>query len=654
MRRVWLAIALQLLYTLLPALAREPVTAVVVVEGLTWQDIEQGKIGGLYVMAQYGAVGLMSVGRGDDVRSRFALTLQTGRRLAPPARATPEEIKQRFARLRWMTEDLSRAGVKVSVHSDSPQAPLLSGAEVASPSAHLQIWWVRGDTATINNKLEEAVGSLNPERDRVLIVGLPLEGLPLAPVIAAGSGWSGGLLTSDTTRTPGVISDTDVAPTLLRWHGVAVRAGEHPARVVQVRNAFSDVQRLAQMAMWNASALIPVGVLQVGGGLLAVLSALNRLRVRATSRRAGLLLSVAIGSLLSLPAGTLIAPYIAVGALWQYVLAIVLSAVWLSLLAHWGAWHEPFRAYVRACALSVLVIVVDAITGQHGVRSSLYSAYTLSGIRFYGIGNEVMGVLVGCALVWGMYGLERWVNPSPDLSPKRGEELPPSLAGGRKKQGYPSPDLSPKRGEELPPSLAGKGDGGIGAAVLRALLWTTVAAVLANPAWGANLGGWMTTVVGLGCDWEARRVRGKLLAQRVALWFLIGAVGALLIMWLDSLSASPSHLGEAFVRWRTEGWSALAESAISKLSLMVRVLLSPFAWGVAVVAGVALWAMRRQGVFARLSSNRREELTVWLTCIVAAFVFNDSGFVPALAILGIGVGAMLTRQLEEVSDGASA
>jgi hypothetical protein len=38
----------------------------------------------------------------------------------------------------------------------------------------------------------------------------------------------------------------------------------------------------------------------------------------------------------------------------------------------------------------------------------------------------------------------------------------------------------------------------------------------------------------------------------------------------------------------------------------------------------------------------------------AAFVFNDSGFVPAAAILGVDVGALLTRRLQEVQHGSSA
>lgn len=566
-----------------------------VIEGLTWEQIERGEVGALYVPARHGAIGLMSVGASSDTGYRFALTLQTGRRLAFPSEATPASLRQRYGHLRWLTDTLEQVGVKITTHFQPPQEYLQSLLDQprspASPTAEVRIWWLHGNSSVINRALEKAIGSLNPERDRVLILGLPPSGERLAPVIMAGSGLSTGILTSESTRTRGLTSDVDIAPTLLRWHGVALRAGEHPIRVIQQDDAFAAVQQVARQYRWNVQGLIPLGVLQVIGGLLAVFATLGTIRRRTASRRAKLLLSVAIGTLLSLPAGTVLAPYFPATMLWQYIGAMVLSAVCLSLWAHWGAWEEPYRAYTRACALSVLVILVDGVSGQHGIKSSMYSAYALSGIRFYGIGNEMMGVLIGCALAWGWYGL---------------------------------------RG------------------ILRAGLWAVVATGLVMPGWGANWGGLLTSAAGLGVAWEATRGRGKPMLVRSVLWLAVGLLGAFGVMWLDSLSAEPTHLGIAWLKWRAEGWQAVADAIVSKIALATRVLTSPFAWAVLAVIVLALWAMARSGTLKSLGNGWRSENTAWLVCILSAFVFNDSGFVPAAAILGIWVGAVLTRRLQEV------
>lgn len=582
----------------LPLFAQGRTTALVVIEGLRWQQVEHGEIGGLYVLAQYGSVGLMSVGAVDEVE-RFALTLQTGKRWSRSATREGAHLQERLSPLRWLTEDAARAGVRVEVRVIPPNPRI---AEYLTPRQSpeqaretLQIWWLRSEGDSLSQTLERAIGPLNPERDRLLIAGVPPRGESLAPVILAGSGLPTGVLTSATTRTAGIVSDVDLAPTLLQWMGVPLRAGEHPMRVVR-QEPFSTVQSLARRCRWNAQGLIPIGVLQVAGGLVAVLMALRTIGARRASRRTKLLLSVAIGALLSLPAGTVLAPYLPASLFAQYVANVLLAAAGLSLVAHWGAWEQPFRAYIRACALSVLVILADAVGGQHGVKSSLYSAYALSGIRFYGIGNELMGVLVGCALAWGLHGLP---------------------------------------------------------ALLRGLLWIAVAGVLAMPAWGANIGGLLTSAVGLGCAWESGRVTGRRLWVRCTGWLIAGLLAVVAVMWLDSLSASPSHAGEAWLRWRSEGWEAVADTFSSKASLMVRVLLSPFTWGVLLAVGVALWKMRHSGMLTSLWKEGRGEYLPWLACMAAAFVFNDSGFVPAAAILGVGVGTVLTHKLQEVENGSS-
>ena len=593
-------VALLLVACLCPrADASPPVSAVVVIEGLTWRQIEGGEVGGLYVLAHHGAAGLMSIGASADDAQRFALTLQTGRRLAPVPAETPERLRRRYASLRWLTDELARAGVEVTLHLEPSREhlrPLLAPPSVPNaPSAQVQIWWIAGDSDAIGRSLERAIGALQPDRDRVLIIGLPPGGERLSPIIAAGAGLATGMLTSATTRTKGLVSNVDLAPTILRWHNVPLRAGEHPMRVTR-EDPFSGVQRLARLLQWNAQGLIPVGVLQVGGGLLAVLGVLRLIRQRGAAHRKRLLLSVALVALLSLPAGTVLTPYLSAATIWQYVGTIMLLAGWLSLLAHWGVWHEPFRAYVRACALNVLVIVADAIAGQHGVKSSMYSAYALSGFRFYGIGNEMMGVLVGSALTWGLYGL---------------------------------------------------------GATLRAAVWLFTALVLATPAWGANLGGLLTSATGLGCAWEWSKKRKLSQAAPCVSWLFVGVLAAVGIIWLDSLSASPSHLGDAWLRWQERGWMAVQETLLSKLALTARVLLDPLAWAVMLVILLAIGVMQRSGMFTTWRNMRQTEYLPWLICMGAAFVFNDSGFVPAAAILSIGLGALLTRKLQEVQSGPS-
>lgn len=70
---------------------------------------------------------------------------------------------------------------------------------------------------------------------------------------------------------------------------------------------------------------------------------------------------------------------------------------------------------------------------------------------------------------------------------------------------------------------------------------------------GANLGGWLTAALGLGAAWESARGEERTFWRRVGTWLAAGVAAALAVMWVDSWSASPSHLGETWLRWRAEG-----------------------------------------------------------------------------------------------------
>jgi hypothetical protein len=95
----------------------------------------------------------------------------------------------------------------------------------------------------------------------------------------------------------------------------------------------------------------------------------------------------------ALPLALLLAPLIDPHSLLSYGAAIVCCGLLLAAIPSMGG----------LAALTVFVIVVDGFTGTHLVARSALSGYWISGIRFYGIGNEYMGVLIGYALVASYY-----------------------------------------------------------------------------------------------------------------------------------------------------------------------------------------------------------------------------------------------------------
>ena len=57
---------------------------------------------------------------------------------------------------------------------------------------------------------------------------------------------------------------------------------------------------------------------------------------------------------------------------------------------------------------TTVVILVDLYTGTRLQEGSLLSYDPLGGARFYGVGNEYMGVLISAAICGGACGLSLW------------------------------------------------------------------------------------------------------------------------------------------------------------------------------------------------------------------------------------------------------
>ncbi len=228
------------------------------------------------------------------------------------------------------------------------------------------------------NDLLIAIERPPPAHDRALAVGI------------AGRGFDGNL-TSDSTRTDGYVLSTDVAPTILRWLGIAVpsqMSGE-PIRAEGSVDP-SAVESLGErMAVISGRRGPVIGLaLAVWLGLLGLAVLFGRDRAaRPAVELAGL-------SIVYLPAvlllGAALEPSQGVEQALVAVSAPLLALATLALF-------RGYRALAVAAAVTVLAYAVDMIAGSPLTSLSLLGPNPGLGVRFYGIGNELealLGVLV--------------------------------------------------------------------------------------------------------------------------------------------------------------------------------------------------------------------------------------------------------------------
>jgi hypothetical protein len=222
-------------------------------------------------------------------------------------------------------------------------------------------------------------------------------------VAAGAAGLTGGTtLYSDSTRTEGVVSSTDAAPTVLERLGIDVpaeisgepieaRGDATPAELSELRNRLTDLGP----RRWLVIVFGLLGAVAVGGAW-----AVAR-RDRGLPRRTALLAALWLPSVL-LVSGAL-APTAPVETL-IVALACAVLAIATDRIRPW-----PWALAVPA-AVAVLLHVADLALGSELVRRSLLGPNPVLGSRFFGAGNELEIALAAVGLL-GLGGALATTSP---------------------------------------------------------------------------------------------------------------------------------------------------------------------------------------------------------------------------------------------------
>jgi hypothetical protein len=274
--------------------------------------------------------------------------------------------------------------------------------------------------AAAEAQLARIVAELPP--DTTLLVTAP--GATTSPphlqvTVVDGTGYRAGRLESTSTRRPGLVVLTDLTPTVLGWLGRGVPSGLVGAqltreargplgpevRALAAADAAAQVWQSTHGPFFWAYALADAAVLGAIG-LAFQGSAPERRRRRARWWRVAGVFAA------SVPVATFLANLVpwwqsAHPVAWLYGTAVALAAVigLAALVASRGpaAQGDPFAPFGLVCLFTLLVLGIDVMTGSRLQLEVPFGLSALEGGRFYGIGNEALGVYGITALFAGAW-----------------------------------------------------------------------------------------------------------------------------------------------------------------------------------------------------------------------------------------------------------
>jgi hypothetical protein len=294
-----------------------------------------------------------------------------------------------------------------------------------------------------------------------------------------------------------------------------------------------------------------------------------------------------LGSLL--PVGLLVSPLAGPGQAGQLLVAagVAVGGTLAALLR-----PRSEQSLAVAMLAGAAVIAVDTVLGAPLMRRSALGFSVVSGSRFYGIGNECVGMLAAMATI----GLGALMQAAPQ----------------RRK--------------------------------VAALAAIAAALVVGVPWWGANWGGYVAIAAGLVSVWVLTRKRRT---RAAVLGLVLIGLAALVPVILDFLrpAAERTHIGSAAALLGGRA-DALVDMALRKLWMNWRLAaMASWWWVLAPLASAAAVGMLRRSGPARETLARKPYLSagMWGAVVSAlvAMVLNDSGVVSMGLALAVTLGALI-------------
>ena len=453
----------------------------------------------------------------------------------------------------------------------------------------------------LTDRLLGRIMDMAPPGTMVIVASVvpPEDEWRLTPVVASGPGVARGYLHSPSTRRLGLVTLTDLAPTVLAALDVPV-PGEMIGHALRYHPGTPAPGRLARLDREIAfRERIYLGVTLVFIAFqAAVYGLIGWMLSRTRPHRLAWVVRDLVVAIAAFPLGTLlfraVTPFAPGLGTWGVVLLPVVI-VGVVLLAR-QARGSPLAPLGWVFGVTVAVLVLDVATGGRLQVGGLLGYSPQSAGRFYGLGNTTFAVLAACTLLAAALHLAR----------------------------------APRRRDAL---------------VAVAALFVLVIVVDGAPNLGDDVGGILTLVPVLGLALIA--FAGKRLTWRTVLLAGLAAVAVVAVATgIDLLRApeSRTHLGRlAADTWR-DGGDELLLTMRRKWAANMRLLrLTPWAWAVPVIAGFLLYvlfARKRWNDLLPPRSVLRTGVLATLAAGILGFAVNDSGVVVTALVL-VEVGPLL-------------
>jgi hypothetical protein len=461
--------------------------------------------------------------------------------------------------------------------------------------------------SNISDYLKE-VFEITNKNDRVYITSpYPkkqdyVNGYRLSPIVVFDKEEKG-LLTSGTTRRKGVLSNLDISADIFEYFGIKseVILGKSIQKILYDKNIeflLKDYDKIVSNMKIRIPVLYTYAAFEMIMWMIMLVAILFRDKIPKNIFK---ILCAILKFTIAIPFVLLIAP------LFNYSTkgSIITCIVGLLIIVYFLVYKlvkDDLGKLILLSALVALGVLIDAATGQNMIKSSLLGYDPIIGARYYGIGNEYMGVLIG-SLVFSVVGfLEKNI---------------------------------------------------INKKIASVILLLSIV-ILGHPKMGANVGGTITSVFSF--LYLIMRLYDIKIDLKKIIFIGIAVVGVVSTMAVIDIYfiKSQSHLAGAIKKILSGGPLIILQIITRKIEMNMK-LIGVSIWSRVLILGLLVVVVLFQkpvGIFKKVCDRYIYLAKGWTSIIVASivgFLVNDSGVVAAatsIAYVIIPVLVLLTKELD--------
>lgn len=429
-------------------------------------------------------------------------------------------------------------------------------------------------------------------------------GKKLTPIILAGSGISEGVLSSDTTRREGIIGNVDIAPCIAVYFGSNTNyfTGK-PLYILEKQDKISYMKELYNDTAFvyknRLTVLFTFAIYEIIVSFLAfiIIQLVGKHKLKFYRVFEYFLLAN-----MAIPVVLLLLPLLKVVNIYDAFIKIIILTIFITSISIYFR-REPIDSIIFLSGLTCFLLTIDIILDSKLIKMSFLGYDPIIGARYYGIGNEFMGILVGASLVFAMALLDRY-KISKNFS---------------------------------------------------IMIFAIVAVIIGFPKLGANVGGTITAVFAF--MFVILRLYNSKLKLTHYIYILASICVCIFLIALVDLYflESNSHLANAIRQINNGGVNVIYSIIKRKISMNLKVF-SVTIWSKVLVSSLVFLSVlfyRPFGI-AKKIFNKYKNLSVGLlgiliACIVS-FLVNDSGVVAsATSIIFLAISLMYLIFIEVVN-----